>query len=72
MASKTALQSPCMPVAIAIGQVGQTIFTTEQMMPPGPAKTKILAGLRQQLDVLEHEYRNCVSLHHQIPVQRES
>jgi hypothetical protein len=62
MASKAIpLRSPCMSIAIAIGQVGQTIFTTEQMMPPGPTKTNVIAGLTEQLGVLENEYRNCVA-----------
>ena len=62
MASKAIpLRSPCTSIAIAIGQVGQTIFTTDQMMPPGPTKTNVLAGLNEQLGVLETEYRNCIA-----------
>lgn len=62
MASKAIpLRSPCTSIAIAIGQVGQAIFTTEQFMPPGPTKTNVIAGLREQLSLLESEYGNCIS-----------
>jgi hypothetical protein len=47
-----------MNIAIAIGQVGQTLFTTEQMMLPDPTKTNVIAGLTEQLSVLGNEYRN--------------